>query len=388
MKILHSSDWHLGRVLNEKSLIEDQAHAIAEILKIIREERPDIVLLAGDVYDRFVPSGEALALAEHFIEETVLKDAIPVLLIGGNHDGRKRLSHHSNLLNKSGLYVIGELQERITPIVMRDQWGDVAFWPIPFIKPAEYLSLMKRPFSSEYTYHEMYADILSEIQSKMDPTSRHVLITHSLVLSGVEAIAEIDDSVRPLQLGGVDYVSSSLFSVFDYVALGHLHRPQQVGGENIRYAGSLLKYSFSEHRQQKNVTLVSLEEKGKIDIKTRSFQTLRDLRVIEGSLEELLQKQDSSNNHEDYLKIILSDEKRQLNPMERLRKIYPNVLELTYREREKKVLTKSHRAIKESLERPDTLFQKFYEQVHGVPLSEEESLEVAEIFKVLESGEV
>ncbi len=388
MKILHSSDWHLGRVLNEKSLIEDQAHGIAEILKIIREQRPDIVLLAGDVYDRFVPSAEALALAEHFIEETVLVEKIPVLLIGGNHDGRKRLSHYSSLLNRSGLYVVGELQKDITPIVLQDQWGDIAFWPVPYIKPAEYLSLMQRPFNSEYTYHAMYADIIADIQTKMDPSQRNVFVTHSLVLSGVEEMANIDDSVRPLQLGGIDYVDAALFSDFDYVALGHLHRPQKVGKETVRYAGSLLKYSFSEHLQKKSITLVTLEEKGQVALDSVDFQPLRDLRILEGYLEDLLKKKNNEDGDEDYLKIILSDEKRQLNPMERLRQIYPNVMELTYREREKQVFTKSHRDIKESLERPDKLYQKFYEQVHGVPLNREEGLEVAEIFKSLESGEV
>ena len=361
MKLLHTSDWHIGRTLNEKSLIQDQAFVLEHIKHIITREKPDVVMIAGDLYDRSVPSKEALALVDNFLTWTVLEQRIPVFVIGGNHDGRERLDFSGGILRKQGLYMTGQYQNTLTPIVLEDSFGSVAFWSVPFIRPVEYRSLGN---DAGEDYDTMYAAICKKITQQMDCSQRNVLITHGLILNGADELEMIDDSVRPVEIGGVSFAKSSYFDAFDYVALGHLHRPQKVGKETVRYAGSLLKYSFSECKQKKSVTLIELGEKGSCTIRQEALPALHDMREIRGTLSALTDVAAYDvPGREDYLRVVLEDDIRQINPMDKLRKVYPNVLEMSYAKN--LAAGGKQRRVKERISSPRELFSDFYADVHG-----------------------
>ena len=373
MRILHTSDWHIGRTLNEKSLLEDQRVALEGVLSCVRENRPDVVVIAGDIYDRSVPSKEAMTLVDQVFSELILEIGVPVMVISGNHDGRERLAFSGGILKHQGLYIAGLFPDKLEPVTLKDQWGEVDFWLVPFIKPVEYRSQFKD--QEILDYEGMYATIIEKIKEQMSPERRHVLVTHGLILGGVVDLETIDDSVRPIEIGGIDFARSALFEAFDYTALGHLHRPQKVGLEKIRYAGSLLKYSFSEWQQKKSLTLIDLGADGKIEVQTPSITPLRDLRVIRGSLEELTDR--SVYDHEgreDYLKVILTDKTRLINPMEKLRKVYPNVLEMSYEKKAVSSAGKRRAVVKERIQDPMALFEDFYSFIHdeALPVAEKE----------------
>ena len=282
MKILHTSDWHIGRTLNEKSLLEDQEAVLTQLLAWFDRERPDILLVAGDIYDRSVPSKEALGLVDTVLSEIILNLKIPVLLIGGNHDGRERLAMNGGILEKQGLHIAGNYLPGQEPVILNDEWGEVCFWTVPFIKPVEYRSLMK--LEKTISYDEMYRKITDEITERMDMSRRNVLVSHGLILGNMADIQTIDDSVRPIEIGGIEYACAEHFEAFDYVALGHLHRPQKVLWDKVRYSGSLLKYSFSEWNQKKSVTLVELGEKGALALEAVSFKPCATCALSMGSL--------------------------------------------------------------------------------------------------------
>lgn len=386
MKILHTSDWHIGRSLNEKSLLEDQACALESFLDCVKDWRPDVVVVAGDIYDRSVPSKEALALADEVFSRLILEFKVPVLVIGGNHDGRERLAFSGGILKRQGLYIAGNYTGDPRPITLEDAFGPVDFWPVPFIKPVEYKNLVAE--SQVFDYEGMYADIVGQIKCRMTPGRRNVLVTHGLILGGAVDLETIDDSVRPIEIGGIDFARAEIFSDFDYVALGHLHRPQRVGMEKIRYSGSLLKYSFSEWLQKKSLTLVELAADGGVQVDQAPVQTLRDLRVIRGSLAELTSAEAYEDaGREDYLKVILTDETRLVNPMEKLRRVYPNVLEMAYEKREKSGAALRKKAVKERIQDPAALFADFYAFIHDTPLPEAEGALFKEVLQEIQEEE-
>lgn len=380
MKILHTSDWHIGRTLNEKSLLEDQEAMLTQLLAWLDRERPDILLVAGDIYDRSVPSKEALGLVDTVLSEIILRLGIPVLLIGGNHDGRERLAMNGGILEKQGLHIAGNYLPGQEPVTLGDEWGEVCFWSVPFIKPVEYRSLMK--LEKTMGYDEMYREITAEITGRMDTSKRNVLVSHGLILGNMADIQTIDDSVRPIEIGGIEYACAEIFEAFDYVALGHLHRPQKALWDKVRYSGSLLKYSFSEWNQKKSVTLVELGEKGALSLEPVSFKPLRDLRVIHGRLGELTALEAyETEGREDYLKVILEDQERLVNPMDKLRRVYPNVLEMAYEKREKTEAQKSSRRIKERIQDPLKLFEDFYTFVNGEAMQADEQAVITELLE-------
>lgn len=380
MRILHTSDWHIGRTLNEKSLIEDQKVMIDNLLRWIEENRPDALVVAGDVYDRSVPSREALAVVDDFLSAVVLEMKIPVFFIGGNHDGRERLAVNGGILNRQGLHIVGNYAPGLEPVILQDQWGEVCFWSLPFIKPVEYRSLTAAEKSPSYDL--MYREMIAEITGRMDASKRNVLMSHGLILGGALDSDTIDDSVRPIEIGGIEYACAEDFEAFDYVALGHLHRPQKVLWDKVRYAGSLLKYSFSEHNQKKSVTLVELGQKGDLSHEQIWFKPLRDLRVIKGKMEDLTTLTAyEAPGREDYLKVVLEDEERLITPMDKLRKVYPNVLEMEYAKREKTEAQKNSSRIKERIKEPLGLFEDFYAFACGKAIPEDEKEVIAELFQ-------
>lgn len=384
MKMLHTGDWHIGRHLNQHALLEDQRHALGQLLTLIRREQPDVLIVAGDLYDRALAPREAMTLVDTVLTEVVLDLAIPTIVIGGNHDGRERLDYGSAILRQKGLHMIGTYRPVVTPILLtgKNDATPVAFWPVPFIKPVEYRDLT----SSEHIpdYNAMYREIVSDITARMNPDIPNVLVTHGLILSDVPQEGDIDDSVRPIEIGGVSYADAGIFDAFDYVALGHLHRPQKVGSDRIRYAGSLLKYSFSEVDQKKSVTLVDLDtcnRQALPAITAFPIEGLRDLRVIRGTFDELTSLSAYTAPHrDDYLRVVLTDKVRVPNPMEGLRQVYPNVLEMGYESSRSLDGDGRQQRIKEHLENPMTLLADFYQAIRGEALPEAESTLAHELF--------
>lgn len=320
MKLLHLSDLHLGIRINGFSMLEDQRHILNQILEIAKEEKPQAVLLCGDLYDKAMPPTEAVQLLDFFLV-ALAEMGIRVFAISGNHDSAERLSFGSRLMAGSGVYMAPVYHSGIQPLVLEDEFGPVYFWMIPFVKPAQ----VRRFFPEEQM--ESYTDALKKVIGGLglDKGKRNVLLAHQFVTDGQRSDSE------DVCVGGLDNVDSSVFDGFDYVALGHLHRPQHIGRESLRYCGTPLKYSFSEKNDEKSVTVVQLGEKGDITLRTRPLRPLRDLRELRGSYEELtLRDNYMGTATQDYIKVILTDEEEIPSAMGRLRNVYPNIMNLQY----------------------------------------------------------
>ena len=316
MKFLHISDLHLGKRLHEASLIEDQQAILNQILCIIDEEKPEGVLIAGDIYDKSVPSAEAVSLFDFFISE-LAKRRLEVFVISGNHDSPERIAFGSKIMDGVGIHLSPVYDGKIVPATLKDGDGEVNVYMLPFVKPSH----VRRFYENENI--ESYTDAVKVAVDKMniDNKKRNILVTHQFVTGA--ARSESEESV-----GGTDNVDASVFEKFDYVALGHLHSPQFCSNESIRYSGTPLKYSFSEATDVKSVTVVTLLKKGeKPEIKTIDLKPLRDLKKIRGTFDDLI---NTSKRTEDYVQITLTDEDDIPNAMARLQAIYKNALELKY----------------------------------------------------------
>ena len=362
MKFLHLSDLHIGKRVNEVSMLDDQAYILDQILCIADVERPDAVLIAGDIYDRSIPSNEAVTLFDDFLVK-LAKRHLPVLMISGNHDSPERLSFGGRLLDASGIYISPVYHGNIQPITLTDSYGPVHFWLLPFIRPAH----VRRFFPDEAieSYTDACRTAISHIS--IDPAERNVLITHQFVTGAVTCESE------ELSVGGTDNVDASIFDVFDYVALGHIHGPQNIGSNRIRYCGTPLKYSFSESDHHKSVTVVTINEKGTLHIQLQPLLPRRDLRQIRGSFAALTNKSSYKGTAlDDYLHIILTDEEDVPEAIGKLRLIYPNIMKLSY----DNTRTRTDRVIDAAADvqrkTPLELFEELYEMQNNQPMSEEQ----------------
>lgn len=384
MRILHTGDWHIGKLVHGLHMTEDQEHILKELIELLKIEKVDVLIIAGDVYDRSIPPTEAVELLDDVLSKVVLDLGIKVIMISGNHDSPDRLDFGSKLLRDRGLHIMGKLQKRIEPVILEDEYGEVHFYPIPFSEPAVVKALHHK---DEVTNHDTaMKTVLAPITNELDQNIRNICISHAFVVGTEEP--ETSESERPLSIGGSEYVSAEYYHPFDYVALGHLHRPQRVSKESIRYAGSLLKYSFSEAKQKKSVTLIELMEKGKITIDHRVLKPRRDLRVVEGELEDLMNREVYSlGNREDYIHAILTDKGTLYEPMQKLRSVYPNMLQL---ERVRMDLSGSDgdQVVDMKGKNPAELFLEFYQKVTGEEKPTKEALEYfSEIYEELEQEE-
>ncbi|MGD8627859.1 MAG: exonuclease SbcCD subunit D [bacterium] len=371
MRILHTSDWHLGRLFHGVHLTEDQAYVLEQVVDAAGSASPDVVLISGDVYDRAVPPAEAITLLDDVISRMVLGLRIPVIMIAGNHDSPDRLAFGSRLMQERGFHVAGPFAGSVRPVVLEDGTGKVYFYPLPFAEPSVMQEKLGDPGLKDHDSAMRVAT--AAIREHHPGGSRSVLLAHAFVVGGTES-----ESERPLSVGGAGTVKASVFDGFDYVALGHLHRPQEIGGTEkpgaaaIQYAGSLMKYSFSEAAHQKCMKLVEMDEKGKCGIENIPLRPRRDVRSIEGYLEGLLSEGTSSPHREDYLSVGLLDEGAIYDAMGRLREVYPNVLEIRPRFPELDGRTEGprfdHRKHSES-----ALFEAFYKQATGEDLSGEQA---------------
>ena len=360
MKLIHLSDLHIGKRVNEISMLEDQACILNRILQIIDAEQPQAVLICGDVYDKSVPSAEAVTLFDDFLCR-LAKRELQVLVISGNHDSPERLAFGNRLMAASGVHVSPVYDGTVTPVTLSDSHGDVHFYLLPFIKPAHV-----RRFYPEETI-ESYTDACRVAVSRMgiDPMARNVLLTHQFVTGASRCESE------EVSVGGSDNVDASVFADFDYVALGHIHGPQNIGSEKIRYCGTPLKYSFSEAAHRKSVTIAELGAKGDLKIRTEPLTPRHDLRQLRGTYAELTDKaRYDGTATDDYLHITLTDEEDVPEAMGRLRSIYPNLMKLSYdnaRTRDNQIIGSAGDVRRRS---PLELFCELYELQNNQPMSD------------------
>ena len=369
MKILHTGDWHIGKLVHGRYMTEDQRYLLKSLLKLAKEASVDVLIIAGDVYDRSIAPTEAVDLLDEILSEFIMELNIKVFMIAGNHDSPDRLNFGSKILKDHGLYIAGPLSSNIEPIILEDANGPVHFYMIPFADP----SLVKAVYKDDTckTHDLAMKKIISSLQESWSKEARNVCIAHGFVM-GTESL-ETSDSERPLSIGGSEYIDVKTFEDFDYVALGHLHRPQKVSRESIRYSGSLLKYSFSEAKQKKSVTLVDLNEKGQINIEQRVLEPLRDMRIIKGPMEDLLKFENYSKaNTDDYIGVVLTDEGHIFEPMKKLRSVYPNVLQLEKESRLSNTQDYEHKLIDLKEKRPESLFKDFFSEVTGDQVTEDQ----------------
>ena len=362
MKLIHLSDLHLGKRVNEFSMLEDQQYILTEILQIIDQEKPDGVMIAGDVYDKSVPSAEAVALLDDFLVRLAKRD-LQVFLISGNHDSPERMAFGGRLMAQSGVHLAPVYDGKVSPITLTDEYGLVNLYLLPFLKPAH----VRRCFPEREIL--TYTDALAAAIEAMgvDTAQRNVLVTHQFVTGAARCDSE------EISVGGTDNVDVSVFEPFDYVALGHIHGPQQVGRETVRYCGTPLKYSFSEAKHQKSVTVVELGEKGAVSVRTVPLTPMRDLAELRGTYEELTFRgfYDGTSYPRDYVHITLTDEEDIPDAVSKLRIIYPNLMKLDYdnkRTRAGIVLEGAEDQQRSPLE----LLEEFYEKQNGQPMGEEQ----------------
>lgn len=387
MKIFHMGDWHIGKLVNGFYMTEDQEFIIEKIYEAIKKEKPDVVVIAGDLYDRSVPPVHAVELLNKTMKKIVKDLNTKVIALAGNHDSNERVEFASSLLCDSGLYIVGNLKRKIDKIVLEDEYGKVNFYPIPYVD----VPVVRDLFEDENikTHDLAMQKIISEILNDFNEDERNIAVAHGYVTQmkedNFEALEE-SDSEKPLSIGGTEYINSKHFEKFNYTALGHLHGPQKVGSDRIRYSGSLMKYSFSEVKQKKGITIVDIDENGDVDIEIYDLKPRRDFRIKTGTLDEIIKGFDnSSENYDDYIKVILKDKGELLDPMAKLRSIYPNVMELT---REERVSRNSSRNVATNIKEKSkiTLFKNFYEDIMGEGCSEEEINVIEKIIEASEKG--
>ena len=362
MKLIHLSDLHLGKRVNEFSMLEDQRYILKQILTIIDQEAPDGVLIAGDVYDRPVPSAEAVTLLDDFLVELARRGA-PVFLISGNHDSPERLSFAGRLVEERHIYLSPVYDGTVHPVTLTDQWGEVDVFLLPFVKPVH----LRRCFPEETI--ESYTDAVRCAVAHMDlnPARRNVLVTHQFVTGAQRCESE------ELSVGGSDNVDASVFAPFDYVALGHIHGPQNVDGERVRYCGTPLKYSFSEARHQKSVTVAELGPKGSLTVRTVPLTPRRDMLELRGTYLEVSAREFYQNlDREAYIRVTLTDEEDVPDAMGKLRILYPNLMRLDYDNRRTRSGVEMLEAMEVEQQSPLELFASLYEQQNGGPMSPEQ----------------
>lgn len=376
MKFIHLSDLHIGKRVNEVSMLEEQKHILEQILGIIDAEAPQAVLICGDVYDKSIPAAEAVTLLDDFLWQ-LSQRKLEVFLISGNHDSPERLAFGGRLMAGTGIHLSPVYNGNVTPISLSDEYGEVLFWLLPFVKPGHV-----RRFYPEATI-ESYTDALQIALENMgvDMSRRNVLLTHQFVTGCTTCDSE------ELRVGGTDNVDADVFEGFDYVALGHIHNPQNIGTERIRYCGTPLKYSFSEVGHQKSVTVVELGEKGDFRLHTVPLMPLHDMRQIRGSYLEVTAKANYENTPtEDYLHITLTDEEDVPEAVARLRSIYPNLMKLSYDNTRTRTDAVIQGAVDVQKKSQLQLFGELYEMQNNQPMSDVQQQYMQELIETIWEG--
>lgn len=381
MRILHTADWHLGRLFNGIHLTEDQRFVLDQVVDLARTLKPDAVVVAGDIYDRAVPPPEAVSLLDSTLAKIAVELRIPVLLIAGNHDSPDRLGFGAKLMVAQNVHVFGRLTAELAPVILNDQYGPVAFIGVPYAEPAVVRELLGAPGIED---HEAAMGAIAVKALAAVPAGyRSVLIAHAFVSGG-----SISDSERPLSMGGSGAVTAGCFHGFNYTALGHLHRPQSMGAERLHYSGSLLKYSFSESDHVKSVTMVELDPDGDIRLTQHPLHARRDVRIIEGTLAEVVDEGRRDEHSDDYVLVRLTDRGALVDPLGVVRTVYPNCLEL---DRSAffapQVFGPGAAPLDHRTRTTVELFSSFLQDVTGDPITDEELRAFESIVDALEQRE-
>ncbi|MGE7770714.1 exonuclease SbcCD subunit D [Viridibacillus arvi] len=364
MKIFHTADWHLGKLVQGVYMTEDQAYILQQFLADIDQEKPDVIIVAGDLYDRAVPPTEAVRLLDDIFAEIVLKRHIPLISIAGNHDSPGRLHFGSQLMKESGLHIVGNLDDKLSPVVLNDEFGEVHFHLIPYADPSQVRYVFDD--DSIKTHQSAMKRITDELKKKMDPEKRHIFVGHAFVTSHGQEEENTSESERPLAIGGTECIDAALFEPFHYTALGHLHQAHFVLNETIRYAGSPLKYSISEEYHKKGYLIVDLAEDGQVTIEKKLLQPRRDMRTVEDTIDNLLKSEVS----EDYIYVKLLDDTPIISPMEKIRTVFPNAMHVERKMIHQKIdgteqLTTSRQKMDDL-----TLFEAFYKEIVGAEVED------------------
>lgn len=383
MRLFHTADWHLGKLVQGIYMTDDQAYVLEQFIEEVKNEDPDIIIIAGDLYDRAIPPTEAVELLNDILEKLTLKLNKPVIAIAGNHDSPDRLDFATKLMEKNNLYLSGQIRYPLQPIVFQDEHGEVEVYVVPYADP----SIVRHITGNEEikSHDDAMRVIVEHIKQNWNPIARHILVGHAFVTKLGQPELNTSDSERPLSIGGAEHVNASYLECFDYVALGHLHQAHFVQAEHIRYSGSPLKYSISEEHHNKGFLSVELGKKGDMTIEKKSFTAIRDMRRVSASIAEIEKHQ----YNEDYVYVTLTDDSPVLFPMERIRKVYPNAMHVDRKTKlaiDTTVSNEQREVTKEQLH-PIDLFSAFYEEVNQDVLSEEKRALFISIYEQLERAE-
>lgn len=377
MKLIHLSDLHIGKRVNEFSMLEDQDYILKKIINIIDAEKPTAVIIAGDVYDKSVPSAEAVQLFDDFLV-TLSTKKIKIFVISGNHDSAERIAFGGRIMCESGVYMSPVYNKDIERVTLYDEVGDVNLYLLPFIKPAHVRAYF--PNDDIDSFNDAVKIAIN--QMNVDTSQRNILVTHQFVTGATTCDSEY------LSVGGSDNIDVTIFDPFDYVALGHLHGPQKVSKETIRYCGTPLKYSFSECHHKKSVTVVEINKKDEVVVRTVPLKPKRDMREIKGTYMVVTSKSFYENtNTEDYLHITLTDEEDIPDAIGKLRAIYPNIMKLDYdntRTQKGVTVTGVDDVDKKT---PVALFSEFYGLQNNQPLTDEQKIFVEELIETIWEGQ-
>lgn len=375
MRILHTSDWHIGKIFNDHSMIDDQQYIISKIKDIIVSHKVDAMIIAGDLYDRRIPSEQAVNMVDDFLCDLTLNYKLPVMCIAGNHDSGDRLNFASRLYEKSGLYICGSLSDIPKKISFKDAYGKINFYMLPYIEPIQ----IRKIYNNKQikSYNDAYRYIVDNlIKPQMNTNERNIIIAHGF-FSAVSHTSELLFSRSEVNIGGCDIVDSSIFNIFDYTALGHLHTPQKAGSEKIRYSGSILKYSVDETKTDKSVVLIDMKEKHDINVDLIKLKPKRDVRIIKGYFDDILKENQESD---DYVYLELKDSHPIPDAALRLKNKYHNLLGIKYSNNiilnNSVVLSSEQIKHKSYLE----LFESFYKYADGGELNNEQSEQISAIF--------
>lgn len=399
MKIIHTADWHIGKIVNEFSMIKDQEYVLNKLIKLISDEKPDVLVIAGDIYDRSIPPVEAVELLNDVFNKILIDNKVKIIAISGNHDSGERVSFGSYILEKQGIYIEGIMKEQVKKVTLEDKEGKVNFYLVPYADPAIIRKLYSNPEIK--THNDAMKEIVKNIEKDMDFNSRNIIVAHGYVTSkDIDSIdkneenkyeladLETSDSERPLSIGGTDLINGEIFKNFDYVALGHLHGRQRVGSDKIRYSGSLMKYSFSEINHKNGVTIIEIDGNKNLSVRLEELPALHNMRIIKGPLDELIKEANGQLDNDDYIQAILTDEGEIIDPIGKLRTVYHNIMLLKREER--KVIDGSNTAagLGYKTKSKFELFKEYYDRLGSGEFSEEKEEIIKEVINEVMKEEV
>ena len=378
MKILHLSDLHIGKIVLEQSMLDDQKYMLNQIVEKITKEKIELVLISGDVYDRSVPPADAVTCLNNFLKVLIKDLNLKVCIIAGNHDSKERLGFGSEIFADDGLYIAANYQGKLDKLELEDEFGKINIYMLPYIKPIE----VKEFFEDVEvdSYHEAVKLVIGK--EKINAKERNIILSHQFVTAGNEEPERSESET--LTLGGTENVDVSCYKNFDYVALGHIHGPQRIGRDTARYAGTILKYSFSEVNQKKSLVVIDFKEKDNLEINLIPLKPLRDMRVIKGPIEELVKEENyKGTNREDYIRAIITNEEPVYDAIGQIKRVYPNTLRLDIEN------SKMNSSIEKELSNLDNikkkneveLFNEFYNFQHNQDLNDIQLEIIKEVVK-------